>query len=169
MSYPSVATIKRLFAVSGNVCAFPGCRNPLVDSASGKVTGRICHIKASKPGAARYDASQSDNARNAFENLLLMCPIHHDVIDSDLESYTVERLQAIKTAVESVEGSVNNVAGAVEEQTATTGEINANLQAAVSAVGEVTESLDAIAVAVNEANGFAREGTEAYQKLRETA
>lgn len=96
MSHPSVPTIKRLFAVSGNECAFPGCATPLVDSPSGKVTGRICHIKARKPGAARYDASQSDDERNAFENLLLMCPIHHDVIDSDVESYTVERLQTIK-------------------------------------------------------------------------
>ncbi len=105
-SYPSLPTIKRLFAVSGNECAFPNCTNSLVDSASGKVTGRMCHIKGKRPGTARYDASQSDEERNAFENLLLMCPIHHDVVDSDLESYTVGRLQRIRAEHEAL-----NVAG----------------------------------------------------------
>jgi hypothetical protein len=105
VSYPSVATIKRLFAVSGNECAFPGCANPLVDAESGKVTGRICHITGKKPGTARYDASQSDTERDAFENLLLMCPIHHDVIDTDVQSYTVERLQRIKAEHEALSGA----------------------------------------------------------------
>jgi hypothetical protein len=97
MPEPRLATVKRLFAVSGNICAFPQCTNPLVDSTSGKVTGRICHIKARKPGFARYDPNQSEDERHAFDNLILMCPIHHDVIDSDTETYTVERLQEIKT------------------------------------------------------------------------
>jgi hypothetical protein len=96
MAGPTQATIKRLFAVSGNRCAFPGCKTPLVHSASGKVTGRICHIKARKPGWARYDPDQTDEERHAFENLILMCPVHHDVIDSDEETYTVEKLQEIK-------------------------------------------------------------------------
>jgi len=96
MAGPSVATVKRLFAVSGNRCAFPGCALPLVDEASGKVTGRICHIKADSPGGQRYDAGQSEKERHGFANLVLMCPLHHDVIDSDAETYTVERLLEIK-------------------------------------------------------------------------
>jgi hypothetical protein len=97
-SSPTVATVKRLFAVSGNQCAFPKCQVPLVDPASGKVTGRICHIKGRRPGSPRYDPRQTDAERHSFENLILMCPIHHDVIDADEESYTVERLQRIKAA-----------------------------------------------------------------------
>lgn len=96
MSPPTVATIKRLFAKSGNRCAFPKCPFPLVDETSGKVTGRICHIKARQAGGPRYDPEQSDDERHSFKNLVLMCPIHHDVIDSDVESYTVERLLKIK-------------------------------------------------------------------------
>lgn len=99
-SGPSVATIKRLFAVSGNECAFSKCTVPLVDQASGKVTGRICHIKGRKPGSPRYDPKQADAERHAFDNLLLMCPIHHDVIDADEGSFTVDRLQAIKSSHE---------------------------------------------------------------------
>lgn len=99
-SGPSVATTKRLFAVSGNECAFPKCTSTLVEPASGKVTGRICHIKGRNPGGPRFDPEQGDAERHAFENLLLMCPIHHDVIDADEDSYTVARLQAIKSAHE---------------------------------------------------------------------
>jgi len=96
MAGPSVATVKRLFAVSGNRCAFPGCALPLVDEASGKVTGRVCHIKADSPGGPRYDPEQHSKERHGFANLVLMCPLHHDVIDGDVETYTVERLLEIK-------------------------------------------------------------------------
>lgn len=92
---PSVATIKRLFAVSGNQCAFQKCPSPLVHD--GKVTGRICHIKGARPGSARYDSSQSDEDRHNFHNLILMCPIHHDVIDADEVPYSVGRLHTLKS------------------------------------------------------------------------
>lgn len=101
MSGPSVSTIKRLFAVSGNRCAFPKCNQHLVDASSGKVVGRICHVKARQPQGPRYDSSQSEEARHGFDNLLLMCPIHHDVIDDDPESYTVDRLLKMKATHES--------------------------------------------------------------------
>lgn len=100
MASPTVQTIKRLFAVSGNRCAFPKCNTPLVDVASGKVTGRICHIKARQPGGPRHDASQTEEDRDGSGNLFLLCPIHHDVVDDDPESYTVERLTQIKAAHE---------------------------------------------------------------------
>ena len=96
MKSPSSKTIKKLFAVSGNLCAFPECEIPLVDNLSGKVTGKICHIKGRKSSAPRYDPKQSDKEKHGFNNLLLMCPIHHDVIDDDSESYTVSRLKNIK-------------------------------------------------------------------------
>ena len=96
MSSPSTKTIKKLFALSGNNCAFPKCTAALIDENSGSIIGEICHIKARNPEGARYDANQADEQRHAFENLVLMCPIHHIVIDDDEESYSVERLQQIK-------------------------------------------------------------------------
>jgi len=57
---PTETTIKRLFAVSGNRCAFPGCTAVLVTG--GVVTGEICHIKAQNPQGPRYDPAQSDAA-----------------------------------------------------------------------------------------------------------
>jgi hypothetical protein len=48
------------------------------------------------PDSTREDHEQTDEQRRGFDNLVLMCPIHHDVIDDDPESYTVARLAEIK-------------------------------------------------------------------------
>ena len=91
---PSERTIKRLFALSGNLCAFPRCTTALIQGDT--VVGEVCHIKAAKPGAPRYDDQQTNAERHAFPNLILMCGTHHTVIDDDEEAYTVERLVKLK-------------------------------------------------------------------------
>lgn len=101
MGRPSVPTIKRLFAVSGNRCAFPGCHSALIDLTSGKVIGEVCHIKANREGGPRYDREQSEEERQGFDNLLILCPNHHEIVDADVEAYTVKRLRAMKTKHES--------------------------------------------------------------------
>jgi hypothetical protein len=101
MTQPKTITIKRLFALSRNKCSFPKCDTNLIDMTLNQVLGEICHIKAQNPGGPRYDHTQSDSERNDFNNLILLCPTHHKVIDSDEESYTVSRLQKIKNDHES--------------------------------------------------------------------
>ena len=96
MGKPNLPTQKRLFAVSGNQCAFRQCRQPLVDESTGKVTARICHIKGNKPTSKRYDASQPEEERQGFDNLILMCPVHHDVIDADDVTFTEDVLRMLK-------------------------------------------------------------------------
>jgi tetratricopeptide (TPR) repeat protein len=96
MAGPTVGTIKRLFAVSGNRCAFPGCDLPLVDEASGNVLGEICHVKARSPDGPRYDREQKEEERHGFGNLVLLCPTHHAIVDGDAGTYTVEELLRIK-------------------------------------------------------------------------
>jgi hypothetical protein len=98
---PRRATVVRLFAVSMNQCAFPGCRTPLI-SATGVVVGQVAHIKAQNVGGPRYDASQTPKQRHGFDNLILLCAVHHIEIDasSNLGKYTVDRLSAIKQAHE---------------------------------------------------------------------
>jgi hypothetical protein len=91
---PRQPTIKRLFAVSGNQCAFPKCPQTLVDGET--VTGKVCHIKGKKRGSARFDEWQPVEERHGFDNLILMCGRHHDVIDDDEDAYTVERLVRMK-------------------------------------------------------------------------
>jgi hypothetical protein len=102
MAEPTEATVKALFSLSGNRCAFPECNTSMVifGGASFTILGRICHIKGKKPGAKRYDPNQSEAERHSFSNLLLLCPTHHVVIDGDEETYTVEMLREMKAAHE---------------------------------------------------------------------
>lgn len=96
MKQPTEKTIKRLFALSGNICAFPGCQLPIVEN-SGTVTGEICHIKAKSKGGPRYDKDQSEKDRHDFDNLILLCRRHHTLIDDQSEIYTPEVLNEIKS------------------------------------------------------------------------
>lgn len=86
---------KRLYAHSGNQCAFPNCSAPIFEE-DGLYTAECCHIKAAKPGGPRYDASQTAEERNGVDNLMFMCSRHHTIVDADVETYTVEALQLIK-------------------------------------------------------------------------
>lgn len=103
MGEPAEKTIRRLFALSGNVCAFPECSLPVVESA-GTITGEICHIKAKSKDGPRYDKTQTNEQRHAFENLILLCRRHHKVVDSEPVVYSAEALQEIKAVHESVAG-----------------------------------------------------------------
>jgi hypothetical protein len=91
---PTIVTVKRLFAESANICAFPKCSAAVIDGKT--VVGEVCHIKAAKPGGPRYDASQTAEQRHGYDNLILLCGNHHTVIDSDEEAYTVQRLLKMK-------------------------------------------------------------------------
>lgn len=98
MSGPKATTVKRLFALSGNVCAFPGCT--ILLASTGNLAGHICHIKGARPGAKRYDPSQTDEERHDLANLMLMCPTHHQVIDSNDSIFSVAALTQVKAAHE---------------------------------------------------------------------
>lgn len=95
-STPTIATVKHLFAVSGNRCAFPRCPTPMVDPTTGAVLGEVCHIEAASPGGPRYNAAMSDDERHGFGNLVLLCANHHKVVDDDDVSYTRDRLRQMK-------------------------------------------------------------------------
>lgn len=104
-SGPTTADLKRLFARSGNVCAFPKCNSALVEQEL--VLGEVCHIKSVKPGGPRYDQTQTADARHAYDNLILLCANHHKVVDDDEEAYTVERLHRMKSAHEQRSNSMS--------------------------------------------------------------
>lgn len=92
---PSEKTIKRLFALSGNLCAFPRCTVPIVESV-GTITGEICHIRAQSDGGPRFDETQTIEERHGFENLILLCRHHHKMVDAEPDIYSVEALKDLK-------------------------------------------------------------------------
>ena len=85
---------KELCAKSGNRCAFPGCPNNLYSSEVS--VGEICHIEGLNPGAARYNPVLSKEEVNGIDNLILLCPLHHNMIDQNPEYYTVDLLKKMK-------------------------------------------------------------------------
>lgn len=135
-SGPSQKTIKRLFSVSGNRCAFPRCTTELVQDVT--IIGEICHIRSPKPTGPRHDPNLSPEECHAFENLILMCANHHKVIDDDEDVYTVEGLEKMKTGHESsarplpdaqISNAVNLIlsiaqSGGITAQTVTAGSIH---------------------------------------------
>lgn len=93
---PTPSTKYKLFALSGNRCAFPDCTHTLVDEATGTPVYEIAHIKAENRGGPRYDKHQTDDERRAFDNLMLLCPNHHDLIDKNPKLFPEERLYEMK-------------------------------------------------------------------------
>jgi hypothetical protein len=78
---PGLATVKTLFALSCNRCAFPGCDERLADSQWEGVRADLAHIRGERVGAPRYDPDMTDAERNAVENIVILCPNHHREID----------------------------------------------------------------------------------------
>jgi hypothetical protein len=107
---PTPKTIKRLFAKSGNRCAWKNCSQPIVME-KGTVVGKIAHIEAESEDGPRYNVNQSAEERRAYENLILLCGPHHDVIDDMPEAFTVEVLREMKRRHEE---SATEVQDAVE-------------------------------------------------------
>lgn len=92
-------TIKRLFGLSGNQCAYPGCQSTLVNKRNA-LDSNICHIEAANTGGERYNSLMTDPERADYENLILLCRQHHD-ITNDVDKYTVATLKAMKNDHES--------------------------------------------------------------------
>lgn len=96
---PTLATLRHLFAHSGNVCAFDGCDHPLID-AHGNFVAELCHIEAAEPGGERFNPRMTNEDRRKRENLLLLCHRHH-VETNDEARFPVGVMRRIKGAHES--------------------------------------------------------------------
>ena len=93
-------TLKRLFGLSGNLCAFPNC-DALLVNAKNALDSNICHIEAANEGGERYNPSMTDEARAEYANLILLCRQHHEETN-DVLKYTVSILKDMKQRHESL-------------------------------------------------------------------
>jgi hypothetical protein len=97
MSDPSITAVKTLFAESRNICFFTRCEERLTNPEWKQVNGEVAHIKGERPGSARYDANQPDTERQGHNNLMLLCPRHHKLIDRlEPGEFTVDRLTEMR-------------------------------------------------------------------------
>lgn len=88
---------KMLYANSGNVCAMYGCSNSLIHANTSNIS-EICHIEAVNEDGTRYNANLTDEYVNSYENLILLCPTCHSIVDNKLNEgfYTVSYLKTMK-------------------------------------------------------------------------
>ncbi len=117
---PSDRSIKILYASSGGFCAFPGCKTQLVHNTSRALLGELCHICAVSPGGPRFDPRQTDDARNEADNLIILCPTHHSLVDQDPNTFTATALISMKRGHESrVAAIISSVAIEITDRQAT--------------------------------------------------
>ncbi|CAC9611364.1 hypothetical protein [uncultured Gammaproteobacteria bacterium] len=88
-------TLKRLFALSGNQCAFPNCNKEMTNKDNAQ-DSNICHIEAKNSKGKRYNSNMTDSQRDDYPNLIVLCVQHHDLIDNDADTYVVEVLKEMK-------------------------------------------------------------------------
>jgi hypothetical protein len=90
----------RLFALSGNQCAFPGCTNAVTDQvAPGEqpvTLAQRAHIVGVGRQGPRSKAAPLSDDIDAVENLLLLCGEHHVIVDNNPRIYSVEVLGKYK-------------------------------------------------------------------------
>lgn len=64
--------------------------------ASSVVIGQIAHIEAKNNNGPRANPKLSDQQRDEYPNLLLLCPTHHRLVDARESTYTAEMLRLWK-------------------------------------------------------------------------
>ena len=91
-------TRKILWGRSANRCAF--CRHELVIDASAadddSIVGEECHIVSGKIEGPRHDPALAPERVDDADNLILLCRIHHKMVDDQSATYSVSELQRLK-------------------------------------------------------------------------
>src|SRR5664280_1931410 len=112
---PTRAVLKQLMVLTNNCCAFQdpvtgkACESHLYKPGWKQVNADMCHIRGDSPGSARHDESMSPEDRRSFDNLIVLCPNHHNIIDNVRpDDFTVEVLEDMKIRAESRAESVHH-------------------------------------------------------------
>src|SRR5262245_21745684 len=90
-------------ALSGNRCAWQhwdtgrGCDVELCRPEWPRPAAKFAHIYGENDGSARWDATKSAEELRGFENIIVLCANHHDLIDYlEPDKYPPEVLIAMK-------------------------------------------------------------------------
>src|SRR6266511_2623902 len=90
----------RLYSLSGNQCAFPGCTNSVTyQEAPGEkpvTLAQRAHLVGVGRQGPRSKAAPLSDDPNAIENLTLLCGVCHPIVDNNPRIYSVEVLAKYK-------------------------------------------------------------------------
>lgn len=110
MSYTrriSDSTKKLLYVKSGNQCTI--CKATLIYDNTSNIS-EICHIEAINEDGARFNPNLTDEYINSYDNLILLCPRCHAIVDNKLNkaNYSVDFLKQLKYNHENMVNDMNN-------------------------------------------------------------
>jgi hypothetical protein len=86
--------LKLLWGSACGICSFEGCNEELI--VSGDTIGDIAHIVANSEDWSRGDPKFPREKIDSYENLILLCPNHHRLVDIKESIYTVDVLRNMK-------------------------------------------------------------------------
>jgi hypothetical protein len=90
---------KILWGRSGNRCAI--CKHEIVVDATEQdgesVVGDECHIISPKEKGPRHDPTYPSGHLDSYENLILLCRVHHKMVDDQEETYTTDIIRKMKS------------------------------------------------------------------------
>ena len=88
--------IKKLWGKAAGLCSFPQCDIEcikLLDEDHSIIIGEMAHVIAKDVNGPR---GSLNGGNNIYENLILLCPTHHTLIDKAPELYTADLLLKYK-------------------------------------------------------------------------
>lgn len=98
--YYRTKTREILFGRSGNQCAYPECAKTLIsrieDTSEYHFNLHICHIRPVSEKGPRAETNSETEDLNSPDNLILLCPNHHKLLDDHPNRYPVEKLKKWK-------------------------------------------------------------------------
>lgn len=91
-------TRKILWGKAANRCAI--CKCSLViekkENDNESIVGDECHIVAQSKGGPRYDIDFPTDQLDEYYNLILLCKVHHKMVDDQCQAYTTKILREFK-------------------------------------------------------------------------
>ena len=96
--------LKLLWGLAAARCSKPDCRRSVVAEASAEdpeaVLGEIAHIVAFADQGPRADPTYPRESRNKYDNLILLCPTDHTLVDKQGATYSIGELREWKASHE---------------------------------------------------------------------
>lgn len=92
--------LKILWGLAAGRCAFPDCRQLCVaeptDYDPAATIGIVAHIEGFSDSGPRANLNLTVKQRNRYENLILLCGTHHDLVDVQENTYKIVDLRTWK-------------------------------------------------------------------------
>jgi hypothetical protein len=133
----STGTDRALFNLAQGTCYYPDCTTSAIAFVEGiPVTNvQIAHIHGAYPNSRRFDPAMTNKERASFDNLILLCKPHHDLVDRvEPDRFPPDTLRRWKTDREGP-----GIASLKGLQGLTEGRLEAMLEEAVRSAGPQRE------------------------------